>query len=612
MENLIALDIEIYRNYSLFAFKSVDTGNTFCIEIVGSDEKLNETQSRQLRTILTERWTFGFNSRNYDVPIIFYALGGAKAFDLYKMSCHIIYNESPTYTTLKKFNVTVPSDINHFDIQEPAPDVNASLKMYGARLNTPKLQDLPYDPESILAIEQMKKLKEYCINDLDITIALYLAIKDRIDLRYKMSKKYGINLLSKSDAQISEAVIKSKLGVGKVTVKKAEPFRYEIPDFIKFESDSLNKVKELVKNTVFDLDNEGKPIFPKEFTLLDIKIGYARYKLGLGGLHSRESAQSIIPTDEYRLVDRDVTSYYPSIILNQGLYPVNLGKGFLDIFSDFKDERVEAKRILDILVSAFLKIVLNGGFGKFGSIYSALYSPNLLIATTMTGQLSLLMLIERLENEGIRVVSANTDGFVTLLKKERYNMFDKICSDWEKETNLNLEETEYKAMFSRDVNAYIAPKIKGGFKGTSLFSEPSLRKTPQVLICAEAVREYLLHNIPLAETIRGCRDITKFLFIKKVTGGATYNGEYLGKVVRWYYIKQGLPILYKSNGNKVGNSDSCKPMMTLCDFPSDVDYDRYIKEAKSILESVGISDSNFLFCGTGKESECFVNKRQDI
>ena len=284
----------------------------------------------------------------------------------------------------------------------------------------------------------------------------------------------------------------------------------------------------------------------------------------------------------------------------------------MDIFSDFKDERVEAKRILDILVSAFLKIVLNGGFGKFGSIYSALHAPNLLIATTMTGQLSLLMLIERLENEGIRVVSANTDGFVTLLKKERYDMFDKICSDWEKETNLNLEETEYKAMFSRDVNAYIAPKIKGGFKGTSLFSEPSLRKTPQVLICAEAVREYLLHNIPLAETIRGCRDITKFLFIKKVTGGATYNGEYLGKVVRWYYIKQGLPILYKSNGNKVGNSDSCKPMMTLCDFPSDVDYDRYIKEAKSILESVGISDSNFLFCGTGKESECFVNKRQDI
>lgn len=59
------------------------------------------------------------------------------------------------------------------------------------------------------------------------------------------------------------------------------------------------------------------------------------------------------------------------------------------------------------------KIVLNGTFGKLGSKYSFLYSPNLMIQVTITGQLALLMLIEALEAAGISVVSANTDGIVS-------------------------------------------------------------------------------------------------------------------------------------------------------------------------------------------------------
>ena len=47
-----------------------------------------------------------------------------------------------------------------------------------------------------------------------------------------------------------------------------------------------------------------------------------------------------------------------------------------------------------------------------------LYSPDLLINTTITGQLTLLMLIEMITLSGGKVKSANTDGIVILCNRD--------------------------------------------------------------------------------------------------------------------------------------------------------------------------------------------------
>ncbi|MFM9500750.1 hypothetical protein ACKI1Q_45200, partial [Streptomyces galilaeus] len=83
-----------------------------------------------------------------------------------------------------------------------------------------------------------------------------------------------------------------------------------------------------------------------------------------------------------------------------------------------------------------------------------LYSPELLIQTTITGQLSLLMIIERLESAGVNVVSANTDGINVVFKKTQLNQVENIIFQWELETGYNFEWTQYDSVFSRDVNSY--------------------------------------------------------------------------------------------------------------------------------------------------------------
>src|SRR5665648_505827 len=117
-------------------------------------------------------------------------------------------------------------------------------------------------------------------------------------------------------------------------------------------------------------------------------------------------------TKDFYLIDKDCTSYYPSIILGLRLYPTHMGDCFLEVYETIVNKRLEAKRNKDKVVANALKITINGSFGKLGSKYSNLYAPDLLIQVTLTGQLALLMLIEMIEGIGISIVSGNTDGIV--------------------------------------------------------------------------------------------------------------------------------------------------------------------------------------------------------
>lgn len=244
--------------------------------------------------------------------------------------------------------------------------------------------------------------------------------------------------------------------------------------------------------------------------------------------------------------------------------------------------------------AATKKLTANGSFGKFGSKWSALYSPDLMIQVTVTGQLALLMLIESFELDGITVVSANTDGIVLKFPRSRYDDVRAHIAAWEGSTGVVMEETRYRALYSQSVNAYLAVKDKGGIKGKGPFASASLAKNPQHAICTEAAMAMLEHGTPIAKTIRDCQDIRKFVTVRRVTGGATYRGEYLGKVVRWYYGTGRTDAIHyakataKGTFNKVATSDGAVPLMDLpSTFPTDVDYPKYIGIAYEILCDIG-------------------------
>jgi hypothetical protein len=241
-----------------------------------------------------------------------------------------------------------------------------------------------------------------------------------------------------------------------------------------------------------------------------------------------------------------------------------------------------------------------------GSPYSILYSPNLLIQVTITGQLALLMLIEAIEGAGIPVVSANTDGIIIKCPRAQQTALQAIIDAWERTTAFTTEETRYRAVFSRDVNNYIAMKetpgkasaaylderlgckTKGAYCERGSAGNSRLSKNPASLVCMDAVLNFLTIGVPIIQTIRGCRDVARFVTVRTVKGGAVKDGVYLGKSIRWYYATgEHGEIVYALNGNKVPRTDNAKPLMDLPEnFPEDVNFEWYEQESYKILAEI--------------------------
>lgn len=596
---LAVLDCEVYRNYWLCKVRRMDTGATRVFEQY-EDHPLDTVA---LRSTLSRVTSVTFNGRNYDMPVIGLALTGATCEAIKRCSDFIIAGNMRPWDVERQFNFRTP-DFDHIDMIEVVPGM-VSLKVYMGRLHCRKMQDLPIEHDALITPEQRAIIVDYNDNDLDGTAALFRKFVKQIDLRVRMSAEYGVDLRSKSDAQIAEAVIRKRLSDQGVEVVKpgvkARAFKFRFPNFLRSAGSIVQGLIDLVRESDFIVDAGGYVKMPEQLVKAKIKIGNSVYRMGIGGLHSSEKSQAVVSDDEYLVIDRDVASYYPAIIINTSLYPWHLGRAFLDVYRSIRDERIVAKRAGNKSTADTLKIVLNGSFGKFGNPWSILYSPNLLVQTTVTGQLALLMLIEWIEGEvtGASVVSANTDGIVIRCHRDYYDLLDALIKKWEEVTSFETEETRYRALYSRDVNSYIALKEGGGVKLKGAYAEPepvaSSWPSPHMQICVTAACEYLEHGIPLDMTVRLCNDITQFVEVRNVTGGGTWREQYLGRAVRWYYSTDGEPIFYRKESktgghNKVAGTDGCRPLMFMDgSMPADLDYARYVADAEQILRDVGVA-----------------------
>lgn len=501
----------------------------------------------KIRSLVATRRLVGFNSTNYDLPVLEAALNGANIKQLNQLSLAIINGE----------RVWPKGMYDHIDLMQIAPGLKISLKLYAGRMHFPTMREIKFDKTPPLDI-----VTEYNRNDLLVTKALYDKVKAQIELREQMT--YKTNMVSKSDAQIAEYVFRELIPSYRIpSVPVGTTYNYNRPDWLKpFGA---------VDTASFEVGDSGAVLLPEELKA-SIMIGGKPYQMGIGGLHSKES--NIDYTD---VTDFDVTSFYPNIIMKLGLYPEGLGPQFLLHYEKIISERIAAKRSGDKVRNETLKIVINGSFGKLGSKYSCLYSPQLLIQVTVTGQLILLNLIDFLTNHGCEVISANTDGIV--VKGEAQHLIDQFSS----QIGFEFESTHYKRYFGRDVNNYVAIKDDNSVKTKGTFSPASLIKNPDNAIIGEAIIQELLNGTGEAH-IMSSTDITKFLQVRSVTGGAVFDGNYLGKVVRYYHSQTSTSSLqYEKNGNRVPKSDGCRPLMDLDHFPDDLNRQWYIDEFKACL-----------------------------
>lgn len=609
----VVFDTECYPNYWAIGIKNPATGK----RVVYDRTPTKELNRQALAQVIRKYCLVGFNSNGYDIPMVLKAMTGADNRVLKECNDQLIPNRAAgekfalfrSWQFNEHHGLTVPKFLDTIDLQEvsPAAAQMPSLKLYAGRLHSRTMRDLPFDVFEVLSPGKIIVIRdEYLPNDLDVTADLLAELHKQLEIRVAMSRRYGMDLRSKSDAQIAEAVIKqaveSKLGrrLYKPNVRPYT-FYYKPPAFIQFQTPQLQELLERIKTTKMIVKPDGYVLLPDYLGKQPQIIGGTPFQMGLGGLHSVEKSISYYADDDTEIIDRDVRGYYPNQIIASGKGPTVMGEHFQPVFKGIVVEREEAKAAGDKDRAEGGKVMANGTFGKTGSPMSVLYAPEMLIQTTIGGQLSIIMLIESFFLAGFKVISANTDGLVTIVPKDRKWLFEAIIFDWEVATSLVTEETVYRALHSRDVNNYVAIQTDGSAKTKGAFAEcgpgqpaaMGMKKTPDAQIASDAVVEFLRNGTPIEETINNCYDVRRFVVVRRVNGGCEFEGEYLGKAVRWYYsVDVHEPLREIGTGKAVGSSTGAMPMMTLPEgnaLPDDIDIDWYVREAYARLEDVGVA-----------------------
>lgn len=576
-------DIEVFQNIFHCSVKNTETNDIYKFEISERKNQLRELVKffKQVDKYITwgDYYTTninipanvifcGYNNLHYDNPIINYIIEYEDKLMQYNIPtiCSSIFNLSKTITTSSEDNIDAWKHWKYqiwfdtFDILTMlySNKLRVGLKEIQVTMQYPNVQEFVCDWTKPLPLEDFDSMIDYNINDIESTSELLNRCKKDVDLRIAIEDEYGVRVLSKDGVNIGMKILTQKYlektGLTWWDIKDLRspmsviPLKDVILPFIKYDSPILQRVLEDMKNQIVSPGRKG---YENKFVFNNL-----RYSVGVGGIHSVNSPEIIIPRDDEMLIDIDVASLYPSMLIEYEFYPRHLGKEFLEVYKQIKDERIEAKHNGDKVKNETLKLALNGLSGNLQNEHNFCYSPFAVMQIRINGQLLLLMLAEKLTQIGCRIVQANTDGLFVLLKKDAYSKVNSICREWEQLTKLTLEEDRFKAMYQYAINDYFAITEDNKVKEKGMFiTTVKLGKGLTPKIIPKAVISFFKDGIPVEDTIKNCTDIRDFLMSEKT--GKQWHVEYMNeeqqRTNRFYASTNGGYLWkWKDTGHKEG------------------------------------------------------------
>ena len=614
-------DIEIFPNCFSLTIKNTETKEFQFFEL--SNRKNNLVDLVPL--FLDKRYIFcGYNNIHYDNPIVNFIIEYKETlkkstrldieYNLFQLSQTIIKGDLEKWKRWKYANNFETLDLLTMLFSQK---LRVGLKEMQVTMKYSNVQEYDGDFEAPIPEEDIPKMIQYNINDVNSTEELLYRCENDIKLRLNIEEEYGIKALNKDGVNLGMEILKTKY------LEKTHKTWNDIKDlrspcdkialneiilpFIKFDNSILKDLLNEMKQQVVSPDRKG---YNKHFLMDNLE-----YSVGVGGIHSVNKPSIFIAKEDEVISDVDVASLYPSLIIEYGFYPPHLGKEFLEVYKGIKDERIEAKHNGNKLKNLTLKLSINGLSGNLQSEFSWCYSPKTVMRIRINGQLLLLMLAEKLISIGCQIIQANTDGLFVLRKKKDEQKFKDVCKWWENLTRLELEEDRFERFYQFAINDYLGviegykdsknPKL---LKKKGLFIDSvTLGKGMQPMIIPKAINANLADNIPVEETIRNCKDINEFITYQKVDKqfAVQYMNKFITHINR-YYVSTNGGYLYKCEveGNKIvkfanmltaSGVTLCNDITAIKEFPKNINYKYYIKEANKILAKLKIQEQGLFW-----------------
>ena len=639
MKEPYVYDIEQLVNCHTNTFKNIYTGEIkqFVIHNLRNDfDEYIDFLKNDVKILV------GFNNLEYDYPLIHYILKNEKY--LKTLNANLFneksYTESQRIINAKnngefitiRFQDELIHQVDLFKIWHYDNKAKLTgLKALECHMGFHTVQEMPiHHTTPIYTFEEVNQVLEYNLNDVEATYEFYLITrgktenplykgKDKLQLRFDVRDKYKIECLNYNDIKLgTELILKlycNKFDKNPYDIKKLRTYRNHInlkdclPKWINCKSNEFKKLQNKFEKISIS-NGETKGVVDFSVIYKGIKIDY-----GTGGAHAgNPGIYDYRNSNTHTIIDLDIDGMYPNLAISQGLYPQHLGKEFIDIYdgeivSKRTKEKKKPESERDFVIVEGYKLASNGFFGKSNSSDSYAFDPLYTMKTTISGQILISMWIELICTNipEAQVIMVNTDGYTTIIPKDKYQLVLDLSDNFCKSINMSYEANEYKFMALRDVNNYIALTSKGKIKHKGCFEiDKELHKDNSFRIVPIALENYYIKGIPIEQTLKNHKNILDFCgrikidsrfelefhSIKYDESNQPYKSiEQLQKVTRYLVTKNGGTI-YKKNKDGKLTGINVGYMMNIYNVNNkiiddfDIDYSFYIRECNKIINSV--------------------------
>ena len=548
----IVFDIEVLKNIFTCTCKNTDTGIINTFEISSRKVDIEELYNY----FKQDCYFVGYNNHHYDNPVLNYLfyLFTKDYFEyfstrqitesVFRMS-QIVIDKNSDFELWKEYKYA--RNFLSIDLLTMlySKALRVSLKEMQVTMQYKNVEEFIVDWHQDLPEKDMDRLISYNINDVESTEELLYRCKNDLELRVSIEDEYGITCLSLDGVNTGMKILEQEYikhtGISKQVLEQLRSpcdqidLEKVIFPWISFNTpilkDLLNNMKQLHNVSPSRKGYENTFVF-----------GGMKVTVGVGGIHGDCGIEIIKPSEDEILLDSDVSSLYPSMIIEHNLYPPHLGKEFLETYTNIRTRRLEAKKNKIKVVDKTLKLSLNGLSGNLQNEHSWCYSPFTVMQIRINGQLLLLKLSEQLLSIGCKLHQINTDGILYTCKKAKYDELQRILKDWENLTKLKLETEEFVQFYQLAINDYFGLKSDNTVKKKGFFlTNIELGKGLSPKIIPEAIINYFIDGIPVEETITSCRDIRKFLQAEKTGKQWTveYNEQVQQRTNRFYVSNSG-------------------------------------------------------------------------
>lgn len=597
LDHAVCYDIEVFPNWfvlhmEMLSDKSNYPPSTWEISQYRDDRQallewfnwVNQTQTAMI----------GFNNIHYDYPVIHYIWQNIASLtyeDIYRKSMSIIEgNDRFAHTIWERDRFAPQIDlfkIHHFDNKAKT----TSLKALQINMRLPSVVDMPLALNTALSWDDIEyKGIPYVKHDVRSTKQFAHHSMTAMEFRLSLVEQFGVDVMNWNDSKIGSKILENRLGdelcydrsSGRRVMRQTPRNRIALNDiifpFIQFQQPEFQRVLNYLKQqtlTPSDLDANAEFKVQKVqtkgvFAGLHAHVGGIEFKFGTGGIHGSVERQIITAGGGYIIRDIDVKALYPSIAIEHGLAPAHLGEPFIQEYARLPEDRAKFQEQFGkkSVQANSMKLASNGTYGNSNSEYSVFYDPQFTMTITVNGQLMLSMLAEWLLTvPTLKIIQINTDGITYYIHETFEPQAAALCRQWEKLTKLKLEDADYRRMFIRDVNSYIAEDMDGKLKQKGAYWHPSPSEYAKSIsesqppawhkdlgntISIRAAVMAMVYGIDPATFIMTHTDPYDFMLRIKVNRSdeLLWNRQPIQKTSRYYVARQGAPMVKVSPPTK--------------------------------------------------------------